>query len=67
MSTKWLISINLQPDADPKDVTQLHGPFDSTKELRIKVGEIASDLGHPDDLAFAAFKITNDLPVLIFD
>ena len=73
MNTKWLISIN--PPAvgtdpkyvDPTEVTRLHGPFESDDERHQKAGELASDLGYPDDLVFAPFDIVDGRPILRYE
>jgi hypothetical protein len=70
MGAKWLISINPPREPVPgmrqRDVYKLHGPFESIKELHMLGGTIASDLGYPDELVFAAFEIVDGKPVLIF-
>jgi hypothetical protein len=68
MPDHWLISMNppkKRVAPDPATVTQLHGPFDTRKAVDAKVGEIAAELGYPDDLLFAAFTIVDGTPVLI--
>jgi hypothetical protein len=72
MALKWLISINPPTNPPPdkrvreRDVYQLHGPFTTRDEILDKSATIASDLGYPNELVFAAFEIEDGKPKMIF-